>query len=718
MATAGNDTINGTAGNDLIDGLGGDDVITGGLGADTIRGGAGNDRFVIRGPGDVAAGESYSGGGGIDSLQVGADTDLSDVVIGADIENLYNLSLGASVLLTARQISGFDLITVKDITVTRAGTADLRGTDMNHSSITLGAAGVVLILPERATGLSVVGSAGRDRVTGSAEDDRIAGNDGDDLLDGGRGSDGFNGGLGADTVYGGDGYDYLTIGSDAEASGDRFYGGSGTDGLGVTAAGVTIDNKIILRDVERLSSNFAVAVDAAMLGRFSEIDTGTLTIATAGVCDLSGATVNTDTIRLGVGGITLKLTGDYNPHTIFGSDGDDIIFGGDHAPGNYLHGRGGNDTIHGGTGHDKISGGAGRDLLTGGLGEDTILIEAASHVVAGERYLGGAEMDSIQVTAAGVDLSVATIGRDIEFLFSDFGVGLGADQLARFTEIWTDTITINEAGCARPAGDVYAGTFILAVPGITLDLGLAGRNIARVVRGSSGADVVRGGDAVDQISGGGGADTLWGGPGGQDRLDGGAGDDTFYVDQGDSVVEAAGGGHDVIWTWVDAVLLTRNVEDLIYNGAPGADFAGTGNEGDNEIVSAAGADRLSGNDGADRLHGNLGNDRLTGGLGADRFIFETALDEGNVDTIIDFAADDFIVLGRNVFGAAGPQARLAGDAFVLGTQAADAEDRLVYDQASGKLFYDADGTGAGAQILFAELGAGTALGAADFQIFG
>ena len=52
--------------------------------------------------------------------------------------------------------------------------------------------------------------------------------------------------------------------------------------------------------------------------------------------------------------------------------------------------------------------------------------------------------------------------------------------------------------------------------------------------------------------------------------------------------------------------------------------------------------------------------------------------------------------------------------FVIGMAAQDGDDRLVYDQASGRLFYDADGNGAGAAVLLAQLSAGTTLSAASF----
>jgi Ca2+-binding RTX toxin-like protein len=78
------------------------------------------------------------------------------------------------------------------------------------------------------------------------------------------------------------------------------------------------------------------------------------------------------------------------------------------------------------------------------------------------------------------------------------------------------------------------------------------------------------------------------------------------------------------------------------------------------------------------------------------------------------AADDTIVLDRAVFNGIASSGALAAGAFHLGTAAGDADDRIVYDQATGRLFYDADGSGAGAQVLFATLTPGAALGAVDF----
>ncbi|MEZ5960027.1 MAG: hypothetical protein R3C30_06315 [Hyphomonadaceae bacterium] len=99
-------------------------------------------------------------------------------------------------------------------------------------------------------------------------------------------------------------------------------------------------------------------------------------------------------------------------------------------------------------------------------------------------------------------------------------------------------------------------------------------------------------------------------------------------------------------------------------------------------------------------------------------MFSTAIGGGNVDAIIGFSvADDTIELSNAVFTGLSAGA-LDANAFVIGAAAADADDRIIYNSATGQLFFDADGTGAGAAILFATLAPGLALTSADFIIGG
>ncbi|MFM7611676.1 MAG: calcium-binding protein, partial [Alphaproteobacteria bacterium] len=146
-------------------------------------------------------------------------------------------------------------------------------------------------------------------------------------------------------------------------------------------------------------------------------------------------------------------------------------------------------------------------------------------------------------------------------------------------------------------------------------------------------------------------------------------------------------GNDVI----TASNLTANIE---YRGGTQND---TLNGGDL-------ADRLFGDAGNDMLNGGAGADCLIGGAGSDHFIFSTALNVANVDTIVGYSAsEDTILLDDAVFAALGFPGTLAAGAFKVGTAATDADDRIIYNSATGALLYDADGAGGAAAVQFATL---------------
>ena len=59
---------------------------------------------------------------------------------------------------------------------------------------------------------------------------------------------------------------------------------------------------------------------------------------------------------------------------------------------------------------------------------------------------------------------------------------------------------------------------------------------------------------------------------------------------------------------------------------------------------------------------------------------------------------------------------LSASAFVVGTAAGDANDRIIYNTATGDLFYDRDGTGATAAVQFAHLNGTTAISNTNFLV--
>jgi Ca2+-binding RTX toxin-like protein len=105
------------------------------------------------------------------------------------------------------------------------------------------------------------------------------------------------------------------------------------------------------------------------------------------------------------------------------------------------------------------------------------------------------------------------------------------------------------------------------------------------------------------------------------------------------------------------------------------------------------------------------------------FIFNTALSKtSNVDTVKSFSVkDDTMWLDNAIFkklgsGSASKPGKLNKDFFAFGTKAKDKNDYLVYDKSKGALYYDADGSGKGAAVKFAQLDKNLKLTSLDFLI--
>ncbi len=212
----------------------------------------------------------------------------------------------------------------------------------------------------------------------------------------------------------------------------------------------------------------------------------------------------------------------------------------------------------------------------------------------------------------------------------------------------------------------------------------------------------------NRLSGGIGDDTLDGGAG-SDWMRGAAGNDTYTVDNaGDSVIEINGGGADRVDSSVSFSLAGQYIERLTLTGSGNID--GTGNTLDNV---------LTGNAGDNILNGERGADVLAGGGGSDVFGFTTSLAAGNIDTITDFSVGvDSIRLSHAVFNTIVGTGTLTAAQFAAnaGGTAQDADDRIIYETDTGKLFYDSNGSAAGGAVQFAKLSSGLVLTASDFSI--
>lgn len=405
-----------------------------------------------------------------------------------------------------------------------------------------------------------------------------------------------------------------------------------------------------------------------------------------------------------------------------GGAGDDLLTGNDIA--NVLIGGGGLDIMRGLGGNDTYVIDRAGDQVEELAGQGTDQVKSnvtytlgnnvENLALTGVAALNGTGNGLANVLTGNAGANVLTGGAGNDQLN---GAG-GADRLAG--GIGNDIYTIDNAG------DVVVETVDQGTDTIrtALSFNLSSLQVEWLVLTGSGNVNGTGNTLENRLTGNAGANILNGGAG-ADRLAGAAGNDRYVVDNaGDVVLEAANAGTDTVQSSVSFVLGTQAIEHLTLTG--GAATAGTGNAlanritgngGANRLAGEAGADTIQGGAGNDQLFGGTGNDVLLGGAGADAFHFDTAL-AANVDRLNDFvAADDTIFLDRSVFDDIAADGRLAAGAFRNGTAALDANDRILFDSTSGNIFYDSDGSGAGAAVLFARVAVGSTLTSLDFSAY-
>jgi len=521
-----------------------------------------------------------------------------------------------------------------------------------------------------------------DLLSGDAGNDQIFGGAGADVIFGGADNDLLDGGIGADAMIGGTGDDVFVVDNVGDSVSEE--ASQGTDSvqssisysLGDTLENLTLTGAAAITGSGNASANVIAGNAAAnvLYGR-------------AGADTVSGFGAN---------------------DTIYGGDGDDALSGGDNADlldgganNDTLTGDAGVDTLYGRAGADILDGGAGADALFGGAGDDVYVVDDAGDVV-GESASAGTDTVNASVSYA--------LGANIENLTITSGSALTGTGNALANSL------IGGSGANVLSGLNGADT----LQGLGGDDALNGGGGNDNLSGGEGLDVLDGGNESDTLSGGADADTLYG-RSGIDTLDGDAGNDALYGGDGDDVANG-GADNDLLDGGNNNDMLSGGEgDDELYGRQNNDTLAGDGGsddlyggDGDDTLNGGDGADTLDGGNGIDRLDGGLGADALIGGSGADTFVFSTILGGGNIDVITAFSiADDTIELSVSIFSGIAPGA-LAADAFHIGATAADANDRIIYDSATGALYYDADGNGAGAAVQFATLAPGLALTSADF----
>jgi Ca2+-binding RTX toxin-like protein len=734
--TSGNDTLTGTSGPDTINGLGGDDSLIGAGGADSLIGGDGNDTLdgwnsrTFNSDLDV---DTMDGGAGNDTFMV---DNVNDVLIDSGgVDTVFSHDVSWTLA------PGFENLTLRQDNDTA-----IHGTGNDQDNLI------------QANWFSVLdGRGGNDTILGSVQNDTLLGGDGNDSIVSGGDFDSIDGGAGDDTIDGGE--SDITGGAGA----DHFVLSlSTTNGIHDVLGGT---DKLRL-DGARFanvgaSGNFAAGDERfyADLGASSAHDASDRVIYNTATGELfydaDGTGTSSAPVRLGVfqglsatdievvNGTTPTPTptgSSFPPASITGTSGNDNLAG---TGGNdTIYGLAGNDTIFANSGNDWVVGGTGNDSLSGGSGQDTYGFGESGAANADIVGNFDSNWDAIALDAGGFS-NIGTTGRfaggDVRF-FAGAGATSGHDADDRIVYNTTTGQLFYDADGSGSGASQLIATFTghpgIAATDITVYASASPSPTPtpsstptegddRIV-GTNGNDSLVGLGGNDTLVGLAGNDTLDGGTG-ADSMDGGAGDDLYIVDNsGDTIFEAQNEGIDEVRTSLDFYQLPNFVNNLTLTGTANSVGFGndienvlTGNAGNNQFQGAGGNDTINGGAGNDTIFGQGGDDVLNGGTGndymeggdADRdtYVFDAAPGVANADTIGGFASGtEHIVLDGTAFtniGASGNFA--AGDARFYAaagaTQGHDADDRIIFDTSSGRLYYDADGSGSGASQLFATL---------------
>jgi Ca2+-binding RTX toxin-like protein len=260
------DFLFGGSGNDTLQGGDGDDFLEGGEGADTLDGGDGIDSINYHGSdsavtinlqeqtasggdasGDVLISIELARGSHFDDMMIGSDGDNFMCGLGGD-DAMYG-GAGNDILRGAEDGDHMDGGTGIDTATYWSSDAGVQvnletgtGTGGHAQGDTLVSIEIVQgssfddVVDAAATGSTIYGYDGNDRLTGHDGEDLLVGGIGNDTLDGEAGIDLLFGDDGDDWVFGGGGDDFITAGAgDDVITGDtgadtfKFRAGDGND---------------------------------------------------------------------------------------------------------------------------------------------------------------------------------------------------------------------------------------------------------------------------------------------------------------------------------------------------------------------------------------------------------------------------------------------------------------------------------------------------------
>jgi Ca2+-binding RTX toxin-like protein len=274
---------------------------------------------------------------------------------------------------------------------------------------------------------------------------------------------------------------------------------------------------------------------------------------------------------------------------------------------------------------DVMPGTAGADKLAGGAGNDTYIVNNPGDTIL--EYLDQG-FDTVQSSvtyklAENVENLILTGSAAIDGTGNGLNNKLTGNSAANVLDGGAGDDTMiggggNDTYIIDSAGDVVTeasgGGTDTVLSSVTVTA-LAGAVEKLILTGS---ETINGtGNSLMNTITGNSADNVLNGSSGADTLIGGAGNDTYMVDNaGDTIVENADEGTDLVKSTVSYSLeTTANVENATVNTSTGRTL--TGNALNNLLTGNSGNDTLNGGVGNDQLNGAAGGDALNGGEGVD-----------------------------------------------------------------------------------------------------
>ncbi|MBV8187345.1 MAG: DUF4347 domain-containing protein, partial [Alphaproteobacteria bacterium] len=483
----------------------------------TIKGSSQADTFIVTK--DIAAGDTWDGGGGFNTIQIGAAGSGTPVHLdnpSASVLNFQGIAFAntsgtSAVFLNSSQFGAGKISNTLAVTGSTATNATDAITIKMATGGSLDLSGWTFANWTSADTLMVQGAGSGNTFTGSTVTDTILGGPGNDT--------------------------FIVTNSNQVGAGDTFNGGGGNDiiQIGTAGAGTSID----LSGAASNGVKGFLNITGIAFANTSGTSTATFSSAQFGVHKISNTVAITGSAAANALVVDMAANGslDMSAWTFANWTSSDTLVVQGASSGNTFTGSRVTDTIVGGSGNDTFivtntnqvlagdtfDGGGGNNIIqigAAGAGTSIDLSGAASDGVKGFLNIGGiafantsgtstATLGSAQFGSGKISNALAvTAGTAADALVIDMAANGSLDLSGWTFTSWTSSDTIDlmfAAGVSTVVGSSQADTFVFTntnqvVAGSKFDGG-GGTNVIQVGNGGAGSSIDFSGASSDGVNG-------------------------------------------------------------------------------------------------------------------------------------------------------------------------------------------------------------------------